>query len=382
MRTSILGPMTRTVGREGPFRPGPGRLPPYLAGREAEQALFRGRLADLAERLAPPSEIILCGPRGNGKTALLFWLEEEAASSSGVEALRITPSAIPTVSQLISRLTPWWKRLAPRDLAAWGISLKLGGEPAAVLDRALESRARWKPLVLLLDEAHTLDAEVGRALLNASQQVGGRSPFQLVLAGTPDLESRLRLMSASFWSRAEQIRINLLDDEAAADAIRKPLEANGFSIGDEPLASIVRESQGYPWFLQLWGKAVWRETEGAGPGRRVTGAVVEAARTLFEEQKILYYRQRYNELKEQGLLSPAREVAETFKVRRRLDDAALDRAVRRGLGAAGGTTDDEAARVQTALGHLGYVWQSGSGLEWEAGIPSLMEFVSEHAPAG
>ena len=385
----ILAVMEPRIGRDGPFRPGPGRLPPYLAGREAEQKLFRNRLADLADGLAPASEIILYGPRGNGKTALLFWLEDEAAAS-GVETLWLTPSAIPAVDDLVYELTPWWRRLAPRGLGAFGFSLKLGGEGSPLLSRVLARRVRRKPLLLLLDEAHTLDPEVGRALLNASQQVGRRFPFQLVLAGTPDLETRLRSLGASFWNRSKQLRINLLDDKAAAAAIRKPLEDGGFSIAGEPLAPIVRESHGYPWFLQLWGEALWGRitAEGMGTAGSVTKTQVWAARPLFEEQRALYYRQRYAELEEQRLLAPARALADAFSGRRRLSAARLDEVIEEAVGGpfggmfGDGETSDRAAAAQKALRHLGYVWQPGAGLEWEAGIPSLMDFVREHAPAG
>ena len=81
--------------RPGPFRPGPGGLPPYLAGRTSEQALFRAFLGDLQDGLAPSREIVLHGPRGNGKTALLVWLQREAAKYPGVDVLRLTPADIP-----------------------------------------------------------------------------------------------------------------------------------------------------------------------------------------------------------------------------------------------------------------------------------------------
>lgn len=59
-----------------PFVPGAGILPPYLAGREAEQSLFRKIFGRLREGRSLPDEVILYGPRGNGKTALLSWIEK------------------------------------------------------------------------------------------------------------------------------------------------------------------------------------------------------------------------------------------------------------------------------------------------------------------
>ena len=55
--------------------------------------------------------------------------------------------------------------------------------------------------MVLLDEAHTLDLDVGSALFNASQRVRAEAPFLLVLAGTPGLPAHLNAMGVSFWDR-------------------------------------------------------------------------------------------------------------------------------------------------------------------------------------
>lgn len=52
----------------GPFQAGDGGLPPYLAGREYEQDLCWAFLSRLRRDRPPPHEIIIYGPRGNGKT--------------------------------------------------------------------------------------------------------------------------------------------------------------------------------------------------------------------------------------------------------------------------------------------------------------------------
>ena len=50
----------------GPFRPGAGAMPPYLAGRGAEQRLLGALLRDLEAGTPPAGDVILYGPRGNG----------------------------------------------------------------------------------------------------------------------------------------------------------------------------------------------------------------------------------------------------------------------------------------------------------------------------
>ena len=367
--------------RQGPFRPGPGGLPPYLAGRESEQALCRALLGDLYDGLAPPREVVFHGPRGNGKTALLVWLRQEAASYPGVDVLRLTPASISTEIKLIERLLPasWLQRLTPREISVYGIAWRPGEGHPPPLDEALAARARKKPLVLLLDEAHTLDEGVGGALLNASQQVGRELPFLLVLAGTPNLRTHLDTMNASFWNRAERRPIGRLDAEATAAAIRNPLRSENVEIDEDALGQAVRESHGYPYFVQIWGQALWRRAADPGApetGRRVTREVAAEARPDFDREKDNHYLDRYEELERLRLLPVARAVADAFGTQPLVDDAQLETAVLKGLGISGDTTAMMAAKE--ALRDLGYVWRPEATPMWEPGIPSLMDYVRRH----
>ncbi len=366
------------------FKPGPGGLPPYLAGREHEQRICRAFLDQLRQGAAPPRDLILYGPRGNGKTALLSWLHEAARARDAVDVIHLTPAAVPTEEKLVRRLLSptWWRRLLPGEVSISGVRWRAGQSPdAPSLDEILAVRTGKKPLLLLLDEAHALDAGVGHALLNASQIVGRKQPFLLALAGTPHLESRLSGMDVSFWSRSELLPISRLDAAATADALRLPLAGENVAIDDDALAQLVAANQGYPYFVQLSGEALWRRVVagGSSAGGRITRTDVEAVRADFEEKKGRYYLQRYNELQDQGLLPAARAVAEAFEKRDRLDGAQLEAAVRRGLGEPG--NGKRTAATAKTLGHLGYIWRPDAVPTWEAGIPSLMDYVRTHAPA-
>ena len=366
------------------FKPGPGGLPPYLAGREREQQICRAFLDRLRQGTAPPRDLILYGPRGNGKTTLLSWFHDVARERDAVDVIHLTPAAVPTEEKLVRRvLSPtWWQRLLPGDVSISGVRWR-AGQPrdAPALDEVLAARTGKKPLLLLLDEAHTLDAGVGHALLNAGQIVGRKQPFLLVLAGTPQLESRLSGMDVSFWSRSELLPVGRLDAAATADALRLPLAGESVAVDDDALAQLVAANQGYPYFVQLLGEALWRRVVAGGPpaGRRITRADVEAVRADFEQKKGRYYLQRYNELHDQGLLPAARAVADAFENRERLDGAQLVAAVRRGLGGRGG--EKRTAATAKTLGHLGYIWRPDAVPTWEAGIPSLMDYVRAHTPA-
>lgn len=111
----------------------------------------------------------------------------------------------------------------------------------------------------MMDEAHTLDPGVGRALLNASQRVRQRLPFLLVLAGTPNLRGHLDGMGASFWNRAQELRIGRLDDAAASEGFRRPFADAGISVDAGALAAMVQLSQGSPYFIQLLGQKIWSD---------------------------------------------------------------------------------------------------------------------------
>ena len=366
----------------GPFQPGTGGLPPYLAGREREQTLFRRYFDALRRGRSAPGEVILHGPRGNGKTALLRWAKREVDADDGLEAHWLVGSNIPAPADFVSplELGSWLRKIAPESVsvAGVGVSLRQGGDRPLRLAEALEARAKAKPLLILLDEAHTLKPEVGQWLLNAAQAAGSESPFLLVLAGTPDLRARLSEMEASFWSRARELPLGRLDEAAATEAIRRPLAEDGIAVEEEALARMVRESHGYPFFVQLWGQAVWRRVRrSAAEARPVTTAIVEEAAGEFEAERNDYYIDRFDELDRQGWLGAAREVALAFRERTRLPHTGFRMAIRRSAPAG-----DRAAELEAAadLEHLGFVWKTRGTPSWEPGIPSLMDYIVEHAP--
>ena len=179
------------------FTPGAGSLPPALTGRQREESVFLSCLADLAGGKAPPHDVVLTGPRGNGKTTLLNWFERQCrAKNGGVDVVRLTPSRVRTRKALVDALLPaagLWKLLP----AKWGIAgigraeWSIATPSAQLLTERLIARCRARALVVLLDEAHTLDLGVGQLLLNVSREVRADAAFLLVLAGTPGLPAHL-----------------------------------------------------------------------------------------------------------------------------------------------------------------------------------------------
>ena len=351
--------MTATVGRL--FTPGTGAAPPALTGREREQEVLRQCLGDLLGGAAPPHDVALIGPRGNGKTVLLNWFEGACRAAGRIEVARLSPSRTRTVPALVDTLLP-----APA--------------PALQdLSERLIARCLRKPLVVLVDEAHTLEHDAGRLLLNVSQEVRAKAPFLLVLAGTPGLPAHLAAMNASFWSRLGKGRlgIGLLSGAAARAALVEPLAEHGVQIDASVLDAVVARSQRYPYFVQLWGEALWDRHLATGAAR-LTAADAAAARPGVAARVTDYYQDRYRELETRGLLPEAVVAARLFRSAATTADRALDDAL--------ATTGADAARRLAAreeLNLLGFLWSPPGQLSpvvWVAGIPSLMAYVLDTAP--
>ena len=379
----MLPVMETTVQRL--FAPGTGAAPPALTGREREQCVLRRCLADLLDGNAPPHDVALAGPRGNGKTVLLNWFEAVCREAGRVAVTRLAPSRIGTEQALVEALLPptGIRKLLPRKLGDAGVGQAEWAQSAPSAARLVErliTRCRRKPLVVLLDEAHTLDRDAGQLLLNASQDVRASAPLLLVLAGTPGLAAHLATMGASFWNQLGEGRlgIGLLDNAAARAALVGPLDSHGVAINDDALDAVVEDSQRYPYFVQLWGEALWRQRLATG-ATRLTAAHVDGARPDVLARISDYYRNRHRELETSGLLPAALATAPLFLAG--ADSTATDHDIDAALAATG---TDAAGRLamREGLHRLGYFWEPPGQVDavlWVAGIPSLMAHVLDRA---
>ncbi len=365
------------------FRPGDGALPPALTGRGVQQEVLSRCLGDLIDGAAPPHNVVLLGPRGNGKTALLQWFRAACAERSvAVEAL--TPRGVADREALVDVLAPrgalarWLPRkvgVASLGSAEW----RPDGPARRNLARALIARCRKKPLAVLLDEAHTLSPDVGGALLDASQQARADAPFLLVLAGTPGLPDRLSAMDASFWSRLGEglLPVGRLDDAAAREALVRPLADHGVGFDRDALDAVVEHGQRYPYFIQLWGDALWKR-RAAGGAARITADFAAAAKPAVAASVADYHQARYRELRAEGLLDAAVAVAPLFQAG--VDATATEQELEAALADAGMADEAERFAALAELGRLGYVWRppgQAPPAAWSAGIPSLTTYVLE-----
>ena len=349
-------------------------------------------IARVANRKPNARPILLIGPRGNGKTALLQWLRE-TARAVGVDIAWLTPDEISSKEELlrevqrsettVSRFLRRGKEVASVRIGADAtamsgeVTLGLSKRAPPPLKESLLAQCHKRPLALLLDEGHALAPDVGSHLLNTAQKVAAEVPFLLVLAGTPDLRDQLNKMDATFWSRSDPVGVGLLSNEATREAIEKPLVRAGIKLAqDVAWNALAEETSNYPYFVQLMGDALWE----VGIGKRATGGApieldagdVALAAEAIAMHKSFYYSERYQEIDDLGLLSAARLVADRFRATESVPVDELRRAVKSEVG------EERARDALRHLRHIGFVWappDAKRAVCLEPGIPSLMDFV-------
>ena len=276
-----------------PFAPGAGTPPPELSGRDALLAQVDVALQRLKRGL-PARSVLMVGLRGVGKTVLLDRMRD-AAEAAGIHTLRVeAPEGRSLPALLAPQLRVALLRLsrtqAARDLATRALralagfakSLKLkyadievgldfDPEPGladngdlehdlqALLEAAGEAaRGAGTALVLFIDELQYVAEPELAALTPALHRCAQRRlPVALVGAGLPALPGRLG-QAKSYDERLYDFPgVGALDEAAAAAAITRPAAALGVAFDADAVAAIVAQTQGYPYFLQEWGKHAW-----------------------------------------------------------------------------------------------------------------------------
>ncbi len=373
------------------FKPGTGVIPPYLAGRKEEQAYFQDCVDDLKDREPPSRDLILYGPRGNGKTALLRYLQKETLQKEGakLDILWVTPNEMGTLAELTDRLTEDHQALRKRFKSAevsGGVGFiqaktEMDWSPTAeTIRKLLQARSGDKPFILIIDEAHRLKPAVAESLLNASQSVRSTgSPFLLVLAGTPNLSATLGKANASFWERNKKLPLGRLSPEEAGQALVMPLQKAVISFAPGIIEYIVEQTHCYPFFTQVWGDCLARSLDQTRD-TEITQTRVQEAKPAVTDECDAMYQIRRNEMEEAGLLSIAESVADAFIARGEpvLHGIELDKAIERGMVGDEPITNERGMEALDQLSHLGYVWRIRvpGGYAYEPGIPGLMTYVN------
>ncbi len=373
------------------FTPGDGGVPPYLAGRKEEQAYFQACVKSLKNKKPAHRNLILYGPRGNGKTALLRYLQKETRQqgASNPDILWTTPGMLVGPGKLVDLIIGEYSALRNKIQSA-GFSINVGiakadaqidlSKRTLTLDDLLQERCQHQPLILIIDEAHRLGPELGEDLLNASQIVrNAGNPFLLVLAGTPNLEATLGKANASFWDRSKKFPLGRLSPDEAGAALTVPLQEAGITFAPGVVAEIVAQAHCYPFFMQVWGDCLARRLDETKETEITLAQVKEVEAAVINERNAMYDI-RFNEIKRMGLLSIARSVADAFVQCEEpvLHGSDLDQAIEKGMAGDEPTTNERIMEKLEQLFHLGYIWPAGE-YDYEPGIQSLMAFVQGYS---
>ena len=122
---------------------------------------------------------------------------------------------------------------------------------------------RGTAIVICIDEIQYLNVKEFGALIMAIHKVTQRSlPMLLVGAGLPQILA----LAGKSKSYAERLftypSIGPLMREDALAALERPVRNEGVSFEPAALEFILKQTEGYPYFIQEWGKEAWNSAHG------------------------------------------------------------------------------------------------------------------------
>ena len=309
--------------RINPYAPGAGTPPPELAGRDALLERASIALDRIRNGLAARS-LILWGLRGVGKTVLLNQIRLDAEVRGFISARIEAPEGRSLPATLAPALRAALLRLdrlgavktgaskAMVALAGYIGALKIKyGDIEASLDIKPQlgladsgdleldltdliasigeaARERATAVVLYIDELQYVPEDQLAALItafhNASQM---KLPVTMVAAGLPQLVGRTGRAKSYAERLFEFAEVGKLDRPSAARALEAPAQAQGVAYEPGAIDAILEQTQGYPYFLQEWGKHSW-DVADASPIERLDAeratadALIELDQSFFK----------------------------------------------------------------------------------------------------
>ncbi len=315
--------------RRNPYAPGAGTPPPELAGRDeiierASIALDRIRAGRAAR------SVVLYGLRGVGKTVLLQRIRGIAAQQGFVPVSIEAPEERSLPSLLVPALRSTLIGLSRGEAAKNALKKALGAlssfaraaklkyedvefnvdfdAQAGVADSGdLETdlkdllvsvgeaaAERNTAAVLFIDELQYIPEKQLAALVGAFHLANQKQlPITLVAAGLPQLLGQMGRAKSYAERLFEFVPIGPLDPAAARRALCVPARNEGAEYEEDGITEIISRTQGYPYFLQEWGKHAWSEAH-ASPITRADA--VRATAVALAELDASFFRVRFDRL--------------------------------------------------------------------------------------
>ena len=294
-----------------PYSPGAGRPPAALVGRDEQRTSWHVAMRRIEAGRSAQS-LVLYGLRGVGKTVLLSefartanhegWITAKVEAGAGKslraalgEALHgplvdlVRPNA--GVRLLRALKTALSFKASYDSSGTWNFGIDLSGAAGGgantgsleadlrklLNDVAAAAAEDRRGLAVLIDEAQDLAGDELTSVCTAAH-LAGQDGWSLLfgLAGLPSLPRLLAEARPYSEQLFDYAHIERLDDALARRAIVEPSLAEGVEWDEDAVALTVRETAGYPYFLQQFGQDTWNEAQ-ASPITH-TDARVGAAR--------------------------------------------------------------------------------------------------------
>lgn len=309
-----------------PYRPGGGRRPPALVGRDREIRDFEIALQRFEIGDDDRSQL-LYGLRGVGKTVLLGEFHRIAeARNWPCHAIEISErvnfakeianlarkallqlSAREKLGDLVRRGLAVLRSFQIRYQLPEGPEVAFGLEPAlgvadygslhgdisdllVAVGRAAQPRGSGA--VFTVDEFQFLPAEEMEALIVALHRISQEGlPVLFVGAGLPSLPGKVGDARSYAERLFEFRRINSLGPDEARLALARPATERGVRWTEAALDAVVRRTRGYPYFLQAFGRHCWK----AASGTEITDEdVARATRDAIRSLDDGFFQVRYD----------------------------------------------------------------------------------------
>jgi hypothetical protein len=312
-----------------PFAPGAGSPPPELAGRDS----VRGKINLCLERLRigrPAKSIILVGLRGVGKTVLLDRMMKDAEAKGNITIRIEAPEGRSLPAMLAPKLRLALLHLnrvtkaaeyavrGLRALAGFASKLKLTyndievgfdyepepgladngdleGDLTMLLEQVgLAAKAANTVAAIYIDELQYVEESQLAALISALHRCSQKQlPLTVIGAGLPQLRGKMGEAKSYAERLFDFCEIGPLSPEDASEAIVKPVVEENAAITSEAVQLIIRQTKGYPYFLQEWGKHAWDiAVQSPITADDVSSASTEAVAALDES----FFRVRFDRL--------------------------------------------------------------------------------------
>jgi AAA ATPase domain len=306
----------------------PGSVPLVLAGRDAQLAQVRNALGGVATYGHFLGRIrVETGSRGVGKTSLLKAVQDTAAEAGFVTVWATARTDESLAGQIAHGLADGLDGIGVtllRDARLRDrirtLELELGvgpakagvevdvtpdepraGAPAATALRdlvtagAVSARERGSAGVcVIVDELQAAPAADLRTVAYAWQEMQvqhDQPPAALFAAGLPNTPDVLT-DAVTFSERFAFRPLNRLTDAEAADALTRTAMQARVSWAPGVVDQVARRAQGYPYFVQLYGDAIWQAAQ-PEPGAVLTPEHLQRADEIVAADTQAMFRARW-----------------------------------------------------------------------------------------